>query len=598
MPYKSLSLIRAMNRYIPFDADSGSLYEEHVSLEDAPPSYHTKTLEFVLAALSDDATSLIVLTGDAGHGKTHLCRRVIELGDEYEPGEALRRMESDREGRTPIHLPGVGREVRIIKDLSEFPEDHGAELLISILEDAERVGLVCANEGLLRSITNSHEGDLGNILETLEDGVRSGVTGLGSGVCVVNLNFQSAAPEESGFVRHLLEGWVGDGRRWTACKDCTAQPACPVYRNKELFAVGANDAEQAKTGILQLVRIAEQSGYVLTFREALVLVSYLITGGLTCEDVAELHVGEPTRLKQYELEKLAFEKTLTDAQAPQLRILSRVRRYDPGVVPLRRVDEEIIGLMEEEGVLGNSAWFAGTTSAQTRRRRRTEAEKLRDELRSRRRAAYLSDPALGEDGLSDRTSRLGLQHYRDFAHVQSDDEDPGMMRRIVEGFVQGLHVIQGIRVRDRSALYLVDPAFSRSGSSTSVIAVQLPKNHLWLYGLHEFWESGGGAARVDMTSSVDWVNRQVVLCLAKDEEHESEELLRLDLFQFEFVMRASEGSSFPSFHSADRRRILNRLARVVELHSKAEDVIKFVSGQSLKRLVVEQDGSITVYEGH
>ena len=595
MPYKSLSLVRAMGRYIPFDADSGNLYEEHVSHDDAPAPYETKTLTFVLEALANPSTSLVVLTGDAGHGKTHLCRRVIQMGDGSEPAEALLRMERDLEGRTPIDLPGVGREVRVIKDLSEFPEERGSQLLVSILEDQDTVGLVCANEGILRSITARHGGVLTPVLQLLEDGIRSGVTGLGSPICVVNLNFQSAAPEESGFLRHLLEGWVGDGRRWTACKECTARPDCPIYRNKELVASDGKKGERVRAGLLQLVRIAEQSGHVLTFREALILVSYLITGDLNCEDVAEIHVSsKPRRLAQYHLETLAFERELSDAQAAQLPILARIRRYDPGLIPLRRIDERMIDAMEEEGVLGNDAWFGGASSAQTRSQRKSEALQLRDESRARRRSLYLSDPLAGRDGVNDRTSRLGLQHYGAFAHIQGDNEDPAAMRRIVEKFVKGLHVIQGVRIRDRSALYFVDPAFSRSGSSTSVIAFQLPKNHLWLYGLHEFWEAVGSSASAEMTRAVDWVDRQVVLCSGRDEP---EELVRLDLLQFEFVMRASDGSAFPSFHAADRRRILSRLASIAEEHSGSAEEIKFVTGGHLKRLVVEQDDSIEVYGG-
>lgn len=596
MPYKSLSLVRAMNRYIPFDADSGSLYEEHVSQKDAPPPYETKALAFVKLALSDEATRIIVLTGDAGHGKTHLCRRVVEWGDESGPADALERLRLDPEGLTPIKLPGVARQVRVIKDLSEFPEGRGAALLGAILEDESSVGLVCANEGLLRSITNAYGDGLRQILDTLEEGLRSGSTGLGAAVCVVNLNYQSATPESGGFLRHLLESWIGDGRRWTACRECTARPECPIYRNKELFASDSDSAERSKEGILQLVRIVEQTGYVLTFREALIFVAYLITGGVNCEHVAELHVSAQgqKRLSNFLLENLAFEGGLTEAQAAKLPLLARIRRYDPGRIPLRHIDDGIIFSMEGEGALGDAAWFGGATAAQTRAQRKTEALFLRDGLRARRRAAYLSEPAPGPGGVDDRTSRVGLQHYGAFSHVQGDDEDPAAMRRIVEKFVHGLHVIQGIRVLDRSALFLVDPAFSRSGSSTSVIAVQIPKNQLWLYGLRESWSTNGGSAVPDLTRAVDWVDRQVVLCRGRDD---GEELLRLDLLQFEFVMRASQGSAFPSFHAADRRRILSRLACVAEAHSRAEDEIKFVSGQEVRRLVVEQDNSIEVYGG-
>jgi hypothetical protein len=595
MAYQSLALVRAMKSYLPFDADSASLYEEHVALDQAPPPYETHALRYVLELVRDTRVSLIVLTGDAGHGKTHLCRRVLELGLGDGGGEigaaqaALRRLKGDPEGSEAIHLPGVGRNLRVVKDLSEFSEQRGAEILNVMMAEQDSVGIVCANEGRLRSVVSLMPTALASILDALESGVRNGVTGsTDNAVHVVNLNFQATSIRQGGFLAHLIEKWVGDGRRWRACKDCKARSDCPILRNRELLTL----SDGARESFLQLIRIAEQTGYVLTFREALILCSFAVTGGLTCEDVAKQHsAGAAARdsLQDFHVEGLFFERTLSEAESEQVKVLTPLRRLDPAHSRNRNVDSTIVGDLESDMNSGPITTFSAQSMGQWKR----SAKDLRDHVRRERRRRYFQMPS--SSSTRDRAESLGLRFYEEFEHVQGDDENPKTMLQVIARMVRGLHVIQGIRVSNQSALLLVDPAFTRAGAGTSVIAARIPRNELWLYGLHEFWaEKASSRTDVNLTNSVDWLDRQIVLCRKVDGL--LQELLRLDLMQFEYVLRAADGSSFARFHAADRRRILSILAAVAEEHATNSQEIRFISGQAVKMLVIEQDDSIEVHD--
>ena len=590
--YKRASVVDQMIRYLPFNAQAGNLFEEHVSAADAPEPYETKTFEFVLQLLTDPEVSLIILTGDAGHGKTHLCRRILERSG-LPPEEAVALMKTAKAGEEPIQLPDSDRGIRVVKDLSEFPEDRGAEILISILAD-RAVGIVSANEGRLRSVVGRRSEDLGVILKTLEEGIRHGHTTIDGQVHIINLNFQSVTPDGGGFLEHLLDNWTRDNRRWVSCSGCAAADTCPIFENKEYLGEKGADGDRRRDGFVQLVRTAEQTGYVLTIRETLILAAYLITGGATCDAVHQMHRRNASaQMRDLKLVQLLFDRALSDREATQLGVLQRIRRYDPGVLPHRDVDEQAIRDLEDEDRLGQHAWF-GSAAGQTRRQKREEARGLRQEVRTKRRESYFEAPRPGRAGMLDRARRTGLYHYPEFDHVQGEDEDPKGMRGLIERVVHGLHVIQGIRPSDRSHLHLVDPAFSRSSSHTSVIALRIPKRDLWLWGLHEFWRHRDAEHEVRLVDAVDWLDRSVCLCEGKESP---KELISLDLLQFEFVLRAADGVAFSRFHAADRRRILSLLAEIAEASESGDDEIRFVMADTVKRIVLERDGTIEVHGG-
>src|SRR5262245_53711131 len=114
--------VKRLSQYQPFDASFSQLFAEYVDTRQSDP-IATKAHGFTLGVLTKPASRVVVLTGDAGHGKTHLCGQLISslvpnIGDVR---EVLR---SAADGLTPIAtLESSGKALHIIKDLSELDPD-------------------------------------------------------------------------------------------------------------------------------------------------------------------------------------------------------------------------------------------------------------------------------------------------------------------------------------------------------------------------------------------------------------------------------------------------------------------------------------------
>ena len=113
--------VERLAAYQPFDASFGQLYAEYVDTRQSD-QLETRAFDFVSEIIHDPNVRVVVLTGDAGHGKTHLCGRLITSNDQSisDPREELR---THGDGATAlVDLPN-GRALHIIKDLSELARD-------------------------------------------------------------------------------------------------------------------------------------------------------------------------------------------------------------------------------------------------------------------------------------------------------------------------------------------------------------------------------------------------------------------------------------------------------------------------------------------
>ena len=78
--------VERLNRYLPFNPSHDQIYEEYQKSADSM-DLDTVALRYVENAVTAGA-GIILLTGDAGHGKTHLCRRLIQSALGYDQSEA------------------------------------------------------------------------------------------------------------------------------------------------------------------------------------------------------------------------------------------------------------------------------------------------------------------------------------------------------------------------------------------------------------------------------------------------------------------------------------------------------------------------------
>src|SRR5437879_7630790 len=117
--------VTRLRRFQPFHPDSGELIYEQSDPKE--PGFETVALGHLDSIVEDPLINVIVLTGDAGHGKTSLCARLLErLGST--PMEAASLIRTQGDGSSAIATTRSGRRLRIIKDLSDVTVERGAAL--------------------------------------------------------------------------------------------------------------------------------------------------------------------------------------------------------------------------------------------------------------------------------------------------------------------------------------------------------------------------------------------------------------------------------------------------------------------------------------
>ena len=101
MALKENTHVSKLHRYLPFSPLHSQIYEEQANPEHVK-SIPTRAGEFLASIVRDTSTRLVVLTGDAGHGKTHLCRRLMEEVLDLEPKDAHERLKTQGDGVQPV----------------------------------------------------------------------------------------------------------------------------------------------------------------------------------------------------------------------------------------------------------------------------------------------------------------------------------------------------------------------------------------------------------------------------------------------------------------------------------------------------------------
>ena len=123
-----------MRSFVPFKADFKDIVTE---LQDDPGlAIETKALETV-KSLCSSGKGLIILTGNAGHGKTFICREILFdfLKKDRETGgdvsEVIAKLRGDSIGKEGI--TAEGKTLIIHKDLSDMGIMTAADLFETAL---------------------------------------------------------------------------------------------------------------------------------------------------------------------------------------------------------------------------------------------------------------------------------------------------------------------------------------------------------------------------------------------------------------------------------------------------------------------------------
>ena len=586
MSNKTNQHVERLQRYLPFSPAHDQIYEEYQTTGDSL-RLETNALQYLVRAVRDGAR-LVVLTGDAGHGKTHLCRRLLEeyLGVEEEVARNLINKRCD--GSQLIEHPSdaTARPIRIFKDFSELTIPLAVDRLEATQADSEGVSVVCANEGRLRAVLGSPEaGPVAELLRNeLDRSFKDGCASQDGIVHVINLNYQSVATGGTdSLLIQTLEQWCS-GNHWKICKECDCRSSCPINRNQQL--VSAKNSPYSARRLKQLNVIfatMERLGVTITIRETLMAVSYILTGGLTCSDVhAKRGVGWQWEYAFYNLLFKRPPKVSRD-DLSRIPVMLEIARLDPGLSASRSVDEQLTSQPDlfDESEIDVTFRFHGREihaangidqiigNPQNKKERRREAETVRAVIRSLRRRAFF-DIDLGEREALDV---LGFRCGTEFTELLSGDLSPSRMAELKGRVVNGLHMIQGLQFGEpKTHLYLVDPAFGRATAHAAIIARKIPAHHLKLLPESLAWISSPEGSSYSMTAAVNWLDRNISLRVDGEEDVQVD----MDLPMFDCVLRAAGGYVARGFYAHDIRRVVNIMAKLAESGQHEQQEIELV----------------------
>ncbi|MEU8981004.1 hypothetical protein [Streptomyces sp. NPDC048309] len=601
MPLEVNKHVQRIRRFQPFDVDTSEMIYE-LQADWTQSLFQVVTLSYLLNAIERPSAKTIVLTGDAGHGKTSLCASLLAelLRVDGEPVTSDVRkavfleLSEAGDARRPVGRTRSARPLYILSDLSELSPQAGAQRLVELLDPPDNgIAIICANEGQLRKCVAEDDNlDKGGtrrtkiLVETLTEGiVRGQVSDPDGTVTVINLNYQSVAADSpnGGLLPWVLKQWTTtQWSRWKSCETCDARKVCPILANRNELSDPMR-GPQRRTAIRDVFAAAERTGAVVTTRQALSVTSYMLTGGLSCENVhAKYQRSRSNRLWQapHLYHQALFGDRLTQQQRHLVPAFLALRKLDPGKVSRRQVDDRLDP--DTAGDFPPADASSYLQKVRTNRDVQKQAEQLRGLYTFLRRADFFNS-----DDDADRFARMGLQAGDDFIRVQDKNRDLADTR-VRDRFLKGLEAAQGIhRTGSNPDFFILDPAFFTHRARAAVISRRVPSKGVEVVDQVTQWqEEGLTGIAPEMQNAVEWLNRAIYIRIPAVDPDKDAVSVEADLLRFEMLTRWAAGLRSEVQHEAEIRGLSGSLAGLAD-SSNRDDEIQVLVGNVMRKLMID-----------
>lgn len=263
-----------LSRYTTASPDHEAAFDEFIAQAEPPAAgplrLDTRVEQFLRACFARPDPPSVILTGNAGDGKTYLCRQIVAAfsGRPVDDWEAITEQ--------PLERDGV--RLHVVKDLSELGEAQGIAVLRGLAEATEGAAvsdryLIAANEGRLRYLLG--QAQLPALYATIDGQIQGGPETRSAQLVVINLTQVTT----STFVPAALR-WMTDPAHWESCASCPILTRCPIRHNADKLR------EPLVIGRVQLLyQLIEHLDIHVTVRDMLIHLAYTLAGDQRCAEL-------------------------------------------------------------------------------------------------------------------------------------------------------------------------------------------------------------------------------------------------------------------------------------------------------------------------
>lgn len=315
----------------------------------------TKLDRELLEAVLTGQLRLVILTGNAGDGKTAFIQKLEE--EAKARGAVI-----DKADNLGASFSLAGKTFRALYDGSVETKELGnkqmlAEFFADLAGEHQQDGPVCLivamNEGKLRDFL-SHVTGFGWLSRTILSHLDVS-SPLPPDIALVNLNLRAVIDPEAGKTNclfdQILDRYVAE-EFWSACDACRSRQRCPVKFNVDTFrnrpTGGLNEKDSASVeetnvaarlarsrlkAIFQVLHFRKRIH--LTVRDLRSALAYILFGKMSCEDIdEEVQLGIEDFTGNY------YFNALFDAKEKD-RVLGMMREFDIGLATSPSLDSQL-----------------------------------------------------------------------------------------------------------------------------------------------------------------------------------------------------------------------------------------------------------------
>lgn len=317
-----------MHQYDLTTADYSKIFDEHTKKIEY--SIDTNINKKIIEELSTSPRSIII-TGNAGDGKTRICRNVYD-----------QLVEEEFKGWPESGIAEISYKnykIRIIKDLSELKNEVIVEELKKLQDSLENneskvYFLIAANEGKLTHTLVKYP-ELNKLKSVVIPQFISNNKELEmtKEIKVYNLLYASS----SIYAEKIVEGW-NEEQNWNICNDCSSKNICIINSNH----LALSD-KTTKNRMMRMYKSLDMNGKHMTMRELLIHLAYTQTGGMACKDIHEASNSESIQgLAKKSYYENFFGNNLRPEVFEEIGGIQEFKSLDPGYISDSLIDDFLL----------------------------------------------------------------------------------------------------------------------------------------------------------------------------------------------------------------------------------------------------------------